>query len=74
MLADVVWEGKTDLEKHQLITVSPGNMDHAMRKHYWENPTEIVQHAIKFKFFPKGIKDKPRFPTYVCHRSAEDMS
>ena len=74
VLADVMWDGEMVLLKGQIITVSPGNMDHKMRKHYFENPSEIVQHTIKLKFFPKGIKDKPRFPTYVCHRSAEDMS
>ncbi len=74
VLKDVKYQGKLVLVKDQLITVSPGNMDHNMRKHYFNHPDEIVNHAIKLKFFPKGIKDKPRFPTYVCHRSAEDMS
>lgn len=74
LLSDVEWEGKVILTADQLITVSPGNMDHKMRKHYFEHPEEIVNHVIKFKFFPKGIKTKPRFATYVCHRSAEDMS
>jgi DNA ligase-1 len=74
VLADLIWNGEKVLAKGQIITVSPGNMDHPMRKHYWENPNELVNHVIKFKFFPKGIKDKPRFPTYVSHRSAEDMS
>lgn len=71
---DVEYQGEMVLVRGQIITVSPGNMDHPMRKHYFENQREIVDHVIKFKFFPKGIKDKPRFPTYVCHRSAEDMS
>lgn len=74
VVEDLYVDGKLLLMKGQLITVSPGNMDHKMRKHYFENQGEIVNHVIKFKFFPKGIKDKPRFPTYVCHRSAEDMS
>lgn len=74
LLADIVWEGEVLISADTIVTVSPGNMDHKMRKHYFDHPEEIVQHVIKFKFFPKGIKDKPRFPTYVCHRSAEDMS
>lgn len=74
LLQDIEWEGMVLIPADTIITVSPGNMDHKMRKHYFENQSEIVQHVIKFKFFPKGIKDKPRFPTYVCHRSAEDMS
>lgn len=55
------------------ITVSPGNMDHASRKHYFEHPDELIGKVIKFKFFPKGIKDKPRFPTFVSIRTPEDM-
>jgi DNA ligase-1 len=74
LIKDIVYEGKVLFAADTIITVSPGNMDHKMRKHYFENQGEIVQHVIKFKFFPKGIKDKPRFPTYVCHRSAEDQS
>ena len=64
--------GRVVIEEGQLITVSPGNMDHATRKHLFENPHLILEHRIKFKFFPKGIKDKPRFPTYVTIRMPED--
>ena len=74
VLEDLMYDGKLLFMKGQIITVSPGNMDHKMRKHYFEHQDEIVNHVIKYKFFPKGIKDKPRFATYVCHRSAEDMS
>ena len=74
MLEDVVYKGKRILQKGQPVTVSPGSMDHNMRKHYFDNPSEILQHVVKFKFFPKGIKDKPRFPTYQSHRSREDRS
>ena len=73
VLEDLIVNGELILLKGQIITVSPGNMDHKMRKHYFNNQSEIVNHVIKFKFFPKGIKDKPRFPTYVCHRSPEDI-
>ena len=61
------------IEKGQQITVSPGNMDHAQRKFYFENQNKIVGQTVKFKFFPKGIKDKPRFPTFVTIRSPVDM-
>ena len=65
--------GVVILAKGQQITVSPGNMDHEMRKYYFKNPQKIVDHIIKFKFFPKGLKDKPRFPTFVSIRTPEDM-
>lgn len=74
MLKDVIWNGKQILSQGQQITVSPGNMNHEQRKHYWDNPKELIGQTIKFKFFPVGIKDKPRFPTYQSHRSGEDMS
>lgn len=65
--------GKLLIPKGESVTVSPGEMDHKMRKYYWDNPSEIVGHVIKFKMFPKGVKDKPRFPTYVSHRNSNDI-
>lgn len=61
------------LSKGQEITISPGNMPHDRRKHYFLNQHELLHHVVKFKFFPKGLKDKPRFPTFVTIRSKEDM-
>ncbi|WAX22400.1 DNA ligase [Pseudomonas phage MiCath] len=61
------------LSKGQRITVSPGNMPHHLRKHYWCNQQLLVGATIKFKFFPKGQKDKPRFPTYISHRAPSDQ-
>ncbi len=55
------------------ITVSAGAMTHAERKHYFENPAALVGQTIKFKFFPKGVKDKPRFPTFLSIRANSDM-
>lgn len=65
--------GRVVIEEGQIITVSPGNMSHDLRKYYFENQQELLQKIIKFKFFPKGIKDKPRFPTFVTIRAPEDM-
>lgn len=61
------------LRKGETVTISPGNMTEADKIYYFQNPSKIVNHTIKFKFFPKGIKDKPRFPNYVCHRDPVDM-
>lgn len=57
----------------QEITISPGKMPHDLRKFYFENQSEIVGKISKFKFFPKGHKDKPRFPTWETLRSEVDM-
>lgn len=74
MLNDVEYEGRIILTKGQRITVSPGTMLHPMRKHYFENQKEILGHIVTFKYFPKGIKDKPRFPVFKSLRSSEDIS
>jgi DNA ligase-1 len=58
----------------QIVTVSAGSMDHKDRRHYLENPDEIVLKTIKFRFFPKGAKDRPRFPTFVSIRATSDQS
>lgn len=71
--ADVKDGPRVVIRKGQVITVSPGNMDHEMRRHFFENQRQLLGQTIKFKFFPKGIKDKPRFPTFVSIRSPEDM-
>lgn len=72
-LADVMDQGRVVISKGQIITVSPGNMPHYQRADYFIYPEQLVGKTIKFKFFPKGIKDKPRFPTFVTIRDAADM-
>lgn len=65
--------GATLMKQRQVITVAAGCLDVRQRKYYFENQGDIVGQVIKFKFFPKGIKDKPRFPTFQSFRSEEDM-
>lgn len=60
-------------EKGFVITVSPGKMIHSDRIYYYENQNLIVGEIIKFKFFAKGIKDKPRFANFQSFRSSEDL-
>jgi DNA ligase 1 len=56
------------------ITVGSGEMSVAEAAHFWQNPDEILRHVVKFKHMTHGVKDLPRFPTYVSHRLAQDMS
>lgn len=63
-----------DIETGQEIVVGAGNMKHDERAHYFQNQTLLLGKIIKYKFFPKGVKDKPRFPTYKCLRDTKDMS
>lgn len=60
------------IEKGQQVKVGPGTMPHDMRVKLFQNPNMILGGTIKVKFFPKGIKDKPRFPTFNGFRSLAD--
>jgi DNA ligase-1 len=60
------------LRKGQIITVSAGKMKQDMRLELMANPDKIVGKTISFKFFPKGMLDKPRFPTFHSIRLESD--
>lgn len=66
--------GKVLFEQGQQVRVGAGCMSHDERRDYFANPDKILGHIGKAKFFPKGIKDKPRFPTFQSVRQPEDMS
>ena len=53
--------------------VGAGEMPHADRKKFFDNPELILGKIIKYKHFPKGVKDKPRFPTFKTFRDKADM-
>jgi DNA ligase-1 len=54
-----------DIKTGQEIKVGPGNLNHKERDFLWNNQEQIIGEVIKYKSFPKGKKDKPRFPTFV---------
>jgi DNA ligase-1 len=56
------------------VTVGPGKMTDIEAAYYFANQGEIVGHPIKFKHMTHGVKDLPRFGTYLSHRSKQDMS
>ena len=60
------------LEEGQEITVSTGTLTEAECKFYFENPGQLLGRVTKYKFFPKGIKDKPRFPNHQSFRIESD--
>lgn len=55
------------------VNVSPGKMTDEERKWYFENQKEIVGEIVKFKLFPKGIKDQPRFANFVTIKNKNDV-
>lgn len=66
--------GDVVFEVGQEIKVGAGRMNHADRKRYFEDPSLIVGQTGVAKFFPKGVKEKLRFPTFQNLRAPEDMS
>lgn len=39
--------------------------DDATRQAFWDKPKSLKGKIIKYKFFPSGSKDKPRFPVFL---------
>jgi len=66
--------GKLLFAKGLPITVGSGEMSVKEATHYFQNQHEIVGHIVKFKHMLHGIKDLPRFPTYMSHRLPQDLS
>jgi len=65
--------GKLLFAKGLPVTAGSGEMSVAEALDYFANPWKIVGHFAKVKTMTYGVKDKPRFATYVSHRLAEDM-
>jgi DNA ligase-1 len=62
-----------NLETGVVHKVSPtGTL--AERQAIWHDAENVIGKILKFKFFPTGGKDKPRFPQFVGFRDAMDMS
>jgi DNA ligase-1 len=57
----------------QVFNASPGKMTNEEAADFFLHPEKIVEQIGKVKFFPKGMKDAPRFPQWIGFRSAEDM-
>lgn len=70
---DIVVKGRKLLQAGQSITVSPGRMPHEDRVRYFQEPNLLIGQYIKFQFFPQGVKDKPRFPTFQSIRMGSDL-
>lgn len=76
MLADFhdPMSGKLLFKKGLPVTVGSGEMSVAEALNYFVEPRLIVGHIAKFKHMTHGVKDLPRFPTFVSLRLPQDMS
>ena len=48
-------------------------LDDEIRQKVWDDPRRYRDKIVKMKYFKVGIKDKPRFPTFLGFRDADDM-
>lgn len=64
-----------DLKTGKLEKIAAGKMTDAEAAHWFANFDEIKGQIAKYKVFSKGTGNftKPRFPTFQCIRSKEDM-
>lgn len=47
--------------------------DELTRIELWEQKDQLIGRVVKYKHFPVGEKDKPRFPVFIGFRPKEDM-
>lgn len=45
----------------------------AQRKEFWNQRGSLIGKLVKFKYFSSGMKDAPRFPTFIGFRHPDDM-
>lgn len=47
--------------------------DDATRAELWKDRSKLIGRVVKFKYFPSGSKDKPRFPVFLGFRDSIDL-
>jgi DNA ligase-1 len=65
--------GAVLFKEGDILKAGAGCMTKADREFYFRNPTHLISKIAKIKLFPKGVKDKPRFPTFQCLRDGSDL-
>jgi DNA ligase-1 len=48
--------------------------DAVQRRDLWEKRDTLIGKVVKFKYFAHGVKDKPRWPSFLGFRAGFDMS
>lgn len=63
----------TDIKTKNPIKVAAGKLPHDLRKLWFEQQHLVLNQIGKYKTFPKGVKDKPRFPTFQSLKMESDI-
>jgi ATP-dependent DNA ligase len=58
------WSKRLIAKKNSQCVVAAGNLPRAEKIRLYQERDKLPGMMIKFKLFPKGSKDKPRFPTF----------
>jgi DNA ligase-1 len=48
-------------------------MDDEMKAWLWRNRHAVIGRLAKYKYFPGGVKEKPRFPVFIGFRAESDL-
>lgn len=56
-----------------IVKIGAGSMTHEDRVRFFKEPALLIGQIAKAKMFPRGVKDKPRFPTFQSIRSKTDL-
>ena len=69
LLAEGNWPDGTPFK----VRIGTG-FDMALRKEIWDNQIDYLGKLVKFKYFPGGVKEAPRFPVFLGLRDADDLT
>lgn len=48
-------------------------LTHAQRQEIWDNRKSYLGKLVKYKYFPVGVKEKPRHPVFLGFRDKDDI-
>ncbi len=48
-------------------------MDDAIRAKIWADPSLYIGQTVKYKYFPVGVKERPRHPVFLGFRDNDDL-
>lgn len=73
MLGALTAEGQFPDGTPYKVRIGTG-FDMAQRQEIWDNQIDYLGKLVKFKYFPGGVKEAPRFPVFLGFRDADDLS
>lgn len=63
----------TDVVTGVEFSVASGTLTDPEKQEIWNHRDKYLHKIVRYKHFPKGVKTKPRFPTYEGLRDPRDM-